>query len=246
MPQKANPYTWAGIGLFVLGGLITAAALLVFELTWLTALGLAVLIMALLLLALARSVPKLPPEFGRLLLETGMDNIAAIVEELGIKEKAVFLPSSMSGGRPRALLPLAASEGTDWQIEKLPHRFIVRYGPAPEEVGLLVTTTGTVAVAALTALPGPEVVEIEAALKSLLVGTLGVAGGVSVLSRDDRLRVQIERPYIGQPDRLGSQLLGGPLASVAATIAAEGRGRPVVIVKEENSRRRYIIELKVF
>ena len=245
MPRNANPYTWTGVGLLILGFLITAVALLIFDLTWLTALGLATLIIALLLLALARSVPRLPPEFGRLLLEAGIDNIASVVEELGIREKAVYLPSSLAGGRPRALLPLASNDGTEWQIKSLPQRFIVRYGAAPEEVGLLVSTTGTVAVAMLTLTPGPEVVEIEAALKSLLVGTLGVAGGIKVMSLNDGLRVEIDRPSVSQPDSWGCQLLGGPLASVSAAVVAESKSRPVTITREENLRHRHIVELKV-
>ena len=246
MPRNANPYTWAGVGLLILGFLITTVALLIFDLTWLMALGLATLIIALLLLALGRSVPRLPPEFGRLLMEAGIDNIASVVEELGIREKAVYLPSSLAGGRPRALLPLASNDETEWQIKSLPQRFIVRYGAAPEQVGLLVSTPGTLAVAMLASTPGTEVVEIEAALKSLLVGTLGLAGGIRVIGLNDGLRVEIDRPSVGQSDSLGYQLLGGPLASVSAAVVAEGKSRPVAITGEKNLRRRHIVELQVF
>lgn len=39
-------------------------------------------------------------------METGSDNIDAIVEELGINSRPVYLPSSLSGGKSRILIPL--------------------------------------------------------------------------------------------------------------------------------------------
>ncbi len=70
------------------------SAYFIFHLVWLTALGICMLIISFILLALGRTIPKLPPEVCTLLLETGIDNMATIVEELGIRTKAVYLPSS--------------------------------------------------------------------------------------------------------------------------------------------------------
>ena len=245
MGRNANPYSRAGFSLLVAGGLILASAYLVFTLTWLAALGLAMLILSLILLALARSLPSLPPEFGRLLLEAGVDNIAAIVEELGIREKAIYLPSSLAGGRPQALIPLHLNSGSPPKINTLPRRFIVRYGAGPEDIGLLVTTTGTVALSMLDSRPGPSPPELEAALKSLLMGTLGVAGDIRVLNREDVLRIEISRPFVCIRDTWAHQSLGGPLASVVATVAAEGQDKPVTIIGEGNRQGKHFVELKV-
>ena len=101
-----NPYTWAGLGLLVAGSLVSLSSYFILLLTWLTALGISMLILSFILFALGRTIPKLPPEVSALLLETGIDNIATIVEELGIRTKAIYLPSSLTSGRPQALIPL--------------------------------------------------------------------------------------------------------------------------------------------
>ncbi len=74
-----NPYTWSGTGLLIAGILVSPVAYFILALTWLTALGISMLILAVILLALGRTIPKLPPEVCRLFLETGNDNMAVIV-----------------------------------------------------------------------------------------------------------------------------------------------------------------------
>ena len=101
-----NPYIWSGLGLLIASGLISLPAYFIFNLIWLTALGICMLILAFILIALGKAIPKLPPEVCDLLLETGIDNIATLIEELGIKTKAIYLPSSLASDRPRAFIPL--------------------------------------------------------------------------------------------------------------------------------------------
>ena len=56
-------YTWTGLSLLVAGIIITLASLLVLSsLVWMTALGIAALILAFILLALARTIPKIKPK----------------------------------------------------------------------------------------------------------------------------------------------------------------------------------------
>ena len=83
-----NPYVWTGLGLLVAGSLVFLSSYFILLLTWLTALGISMLILSFILLNLGRTIPKLSPEISTLLLETGTDNIATIVEELGIRAKA--------------------------------------------------------------------------------------------------------------------------------------------------------------
>jgi len=104
-----NPYTRAGLGLLVAGSLVSLSAYFILLLTWLTALGICMLILSFILLTLGRTIPKLSPEVSGLLLETGIDNIATIVEELGIRAKAIYLPSSLTSGKPQALIPLPSN-----------------------------------------------------------------------------------------------------------------------------------------
>jgi len=134
---KNNLYTWAGLGLLITGLLVALSAYFIFLLTWLTALGISMLILAVILLVLGRTVPRLSPEVSSLLLETGIDNISALIEELGIKAKAIYLPSSLTGGRPQALIPLHANPSLPPITKALPQRLIVQYGASPDDIGLL-------------------------------------------------------------------------------------------------------------
>ena len=244
MGRNRNPYTWAGLGLLVAGGLLSLASFLVFAVNWLTALGLAMLILAFILFALSRSIPRLPPEFSRILLEPGIDNLASMVEELGIKGRAIYLPSSLAGGRPRALIPLKSETVSLVGAKALPQRFIVNYGAGAEDVGLLVTTPGTMAVEMLDAIPGPAAAELEAALVSLLVGTLGIADGVRVSGGAEKISVDIVRPRLESRETWAHRSLGGPLAAVVATVTAEAWEKPVRIAREEKKDGRYRVEIE--
>jgi len=137
-----NPYTVAGLGLLIAGSLVSPLAYFILALTWLTALGICMLILSLILLVLGRTIPKLPPEVCGLLLETGIDNMATIVEELGIRTKAIYLPSSLTNGRPQALIPLHSNPSLPPINKALPHRLIVRYGASPDDIGLLLSQSG--------------------------------------------------------------------------------------------------------
>lgn len=203
------------------------------------------LILSFILLALGRTIPKLPPEVCGLLLETSIDNMASIVEELGIRTKAVYLPSSLNGGRPQALIPLHSNPSLPPITESLPHRFITRYGTRPEDVGLLLSTVGSAAVAMLESRPGPISTELESALTSLFSGILGVAGRTTVANHENHIKVEIHNPRIEDKATWCHHCLGGPLASVVASVAAEAWDRPVTIKQEEHRKGKYSVELEV-
>ena len=242
---KNNSYTWTGLALLITGLLVSLSSHFVLLITWLTALGVAMLILSLILLALGSAIPKLPPEFSALLLETGIDNIAAMVEELGVRSKGIYLPSSLTSGRPQALIPLHANPVSSLTIEVLPHRLIVRYGANPDDMGILLTTPGTVAVSMLDSTPGPTATELESALTSLLNGKLGIADGTKIFCNGSHIRAEISNPGIENKTNLSYQCLGGPLASIVASVVAEAWNRPVVIKQEEQNRKHCSIDLEV-
>jgi hypothetical protein len=244
LPNK-NPYTWAGLGLLVTGSLIALSAYFIFLVTWLTALGISMLILSFIFLALGRTIPKISPEVSTLLLETGIDNIATIVEELGVSAKAVYLPSSLANGRPQALIPLHSNPSLPVITKNLSRRLIVRYEAGPDDVGLLLSTPGTTAVGMLGLRPGPTSEELESALTSLFVGILGVASGTRVVTTKNHITVEIYNPRIENKTTWSHQCLGGPLASITASVAAEAWDRPVTIKQEEHRRGRCSIELEV-
>jgi hypothetical protein len=241
-----NPYTWAGLGLLVAGSLAFLSSHFVLLLTWLSALGISMLILSIILLALGRTIPKLPPEVSSLLLETGIDNIATMIEELGIRGKAIYLPSSLlTSGKPQALIPLHSNPSPPPVTKTLPQRLIVRYGASPDDIGLLLSTIGTTATGMLKLRPGPTPEELESALTSLLTGILGVANGTRVVTDENHISVEIYNPRIENNSNWSHQCLGGPLASVVASVAAEAWNRPVTIKQEENHKGKCSIELEV-
>jgi len=209
------------------------------------ALGVVMMILSLILLALGSAIPKLPPEFSALLLETGVENIAAMVEELGVRSKGIYLPSSLNSGRPQALIPLHANPTSFPTIEALPHRLIVRYGANPDDIGLLLTTPGTVAVSMLDSTPAPTATELESALTSLLTGKLGIADGTKIFYNENHIRAEISNPSIENKTSWFHQCLGGPLASIVASVVAEAWNRPVTIKQEEQNRKHCSIDLEV-
>ena len=243
--RRQNPYTWAGLGLLVAGCLTSIPAYFIFGSVWLTALGLCMLILAVILLALGRAVPRLPPEVCSLLLETGIENIAALIEELGIKTRAIYLPSSPTCRYPRAFIPLHANGSRPEITKALPKRLIARYGSNPEDIGLLVNTIGSAAAGMIEARPGATPEHLESALTSLLSGRLGVADGTRVICFNNHIRVEIDRPRLENGSTWSHQCLGGPLATLVASVAAEAWQKPMTISKEERVNGKHTVELEV-
>jgi hypothetical protein len=203
------------------------------------------LILSFILLALSRAIPKLPPEVGGLLLETDIDNMASIVEELGVRTKAVYLPSSLTSGRPQALIPLHANPSLPPITTALPQRLIVRYGTRPDDIGLLLSTIGSNAVGMLKSRPNPDSDELESALNYLFTGILGVADRTRVANHSNNIKVEIHKPRIENKATWYHQSLGGPLASIVASLTAEAWNKPTTIKKEERLGGKHYIELEV-
>lgn len=240
-----NSYIWAGLGLLIAGSVLFLSAYFVLNVVWLMALGICMLILSFILLVLGRTIPNLSPEVCSLLLDTGVDNIAAIVEELGIRTRAIYLPSSLTAARPQALVPLHDNPALPRLNKTVPQRLIVRFGTDPDDIGLLLSTVGSAAVGMLGAKPSPSATGLEEALTSLLIGTLGVADGVKALASDNHISVTIRRPHLENRATWSHHCLGSPLASIAACVTAEAWDRPVVINQEVRSSKEHSIELEV-
>ena len=227
-----NWYRRAGIVLLMAGLGLTPVAAFILEVTWLTAFGIASLILAFVLLALGGAIPRLSPEFSSVMLETANSNVAAIIEEFGITSPAIYLPSSLGGGRARALIPLKSGAVLPSSLKALPNRFIVRYGSGDDDVGLRVTTAGTAALEMLAEPSGATAGELETALTTLLHGILGVAAGVSYGEDGDGISVALSRLTAGAPLITAIPCLGSPLAQVVAAVVAEGRGQSLTVLEE--------------
>jgi hypothetical protein len=242
---KRNAYTWIGLGLLVTGFLVSIFSFLVFNSNWVTALGISMVILAVILIALGRTIPKLPTEVSTLFFETGINNIDTILEEFGISTNAIFLPSSITNDKPAALIPLNSNHSSPLVINDIPKRFIVKYGDNPDDIGLLLSTVGTTAVAMLQSKPGPTPDELESALTSLFSGTLDAADGTSVIVQGNHISVTINNPRIENKISWSHQCLGGPLATIVASITSEAWDKPIIINQEKQDGRKHIVEIEV-
>jgi hypothetical protein len=229
----------------VLGGAVfTVIAWLVVSSVPLIALGISVVLIGAVALALSRSLPELPPEASSVMLQTGLENLSALVEEVGLSSPALYLPSRLAGGTPLALIPFHENSSHPRIQRALPTRLIASYGPDPEDVGLLVRTAGTTVMQLVEAPPGTSTAELESFLAAVLVGRLDLADSVIVYREGERVVVEIAAPRLRQQELWICRSLGSPLASIVASVVAEGLGRPIKVYSEDWSARRLRIALE--
>lgn len=238
-------YTRIGAAFLLAGGLAAPVFYVVAQSVPLTALALAVILLGVISLLLARSLPSVPPQAAELLLHAGLENVARLLEEIGLDSKAIYLPARLSGGKPRALLPLQSNPVQPEISRPLLNRLIADFGPRPEDIGILVTTPGTGVMELLETRPGATSSELEAGLARVLIGMLDLATAVQVSQQDGSVTVTMTGVRLASPDLWIYQALGTPLASLAATLVAEGLGKPVTIRSEAHSAGRATILLDV-
>ncbi len=229
--------------LTITGALLSILAYTVLNSTALTSLGISTILIGAVSYSITKGQPKIPPQASAILLQSGTENISALVEELGLKTKAIYLPSSMTGDKPKALIPL------DPQVELgkkvLPKRLIVKYGPKPTDIGLLVITPGSAINGMVEAKPDYSAGELESAISQVLVSTLCLADGANATINDDEILVEAKNPRLENQKMWIYEIIGTPIASIVASVAAEVLDKPVTINMENNTRSKCTVELKV-
>lgn len=233
MKGLAGPYARVGVALVVGGAAFTFLAGVLARSEPLVGLGIAAVFVGVVTILLGYSVPALSPEASALLLQTGLENLSMLVEEIGLEAPGIYLPSRLTGGRPRALIPLRAV-ARPFRVPTLLQRLIVSYGPEPHDVGLLVTTAGAAAMRFLGSSAGGSSENLEAALAGVLVGALDLGTAVRVRREDGRVVVVVASPRLDERDLWVARSLGSPLASIVATVVAEGLDRPVTVAAEDH------------
>jgi len=234
-----------GLTLTLSGLLLTLVSYSVIGSIPLTALGISTTILGAVTSALGREQPKIQPELSLILLRSGLENISAIIEELGMRSRALYLPSSMNEGRQAALIPLHSNPELPRLEKAVPKRLIVKYGQSPKDIGFLVATPGSYITEMLESKIGSTAGELEAAISSVLVGVTGLADAVRVAIDDSRVRAEVINPHFEHEDLLVYEILGSPLASIVASIISEALEKPVMIDNETHEKDRSLIELKV-
>lgn len=241
----SNPYRVLGLGLCLAGTIFAPISYFIIGSVPLTAVGISAIIIGFTCIALANARPYISPEACEVILKTGMENTAVLLEELGIRNKAVYLPSSMRDGHPQALIPLGEDRDIQRVKGKIPGRLIVRYGVNPDDMAIAVTTPGSINIDMLETKPGPTSEEIEAAATYILTGLLDIANSVTVNLSDTQVNVEISGPKLHYEDIWYYRCLGSPIASIVAAISSEALEKPIRIKEEDYSKGKSRIILEV-
>ncbi|MFC1948724.1 hypothetical protein ACFLW0_00910 [Chloroflexota bacterium] len=211
----------------------------------LTAVGMSTIIIGLICIALANTRPYISPEACELILKAGMENTAALLEELGLRGKAIYLPSTMREGHAQALVPLVDNREIEMVRGKMLGRLIVRYGTEPDDMAIAVTTPGSINIDMLRTRPAPTSGEIEAAASYILTGLLDIASSVRVNMTDSQVNVEVSGSKLHYEDIWFYRCLGSPVASIMAAISCEALEKPVRIKEEDYSQGKSRITLEV-
>jgi hypothetical protein len=166
-----------------------------------------------------------------------------LVEEIGLRNKAIYLPSKITGDKPKALIPL----DTPVELGKktLPRRLIIKYGPKPTDMGLLIITPGSAIKGMVEPKPDYSAGDIESAVSQVLVGILCLADGAKATVNGDRILVEAQNPRLENRNMWIFEIIGTPVASIIASVVAEVTGQKVTIHSESNTRRVCSVELKI-
>ncbi|MFC2034446.1 hypothetical protein ACFLTT_03500 [Chloroflexota bacterium] len=196
-------------------------------------------------IALASTRPYISSIECQLLLQTGMENTSALLEELGLRNKAIYLPSTMRDGHSQALIPLVEGEDIQWIKEKIHGRLIVRYGINPDDMAIIVTTPGSINIDMLENKPGPTSSEIEDAITYILTGVLDIANSVIISLVNNQIDVEISGARLNYEDIWYNRCLGSPIASIVAAISSEALEKPIRIREESyhKTKKRIILEV---
>ncbi len=241
----SNPYRILGLGLCLGGTIFAPISYFIINSVPLTAVGISAIMLGFVCIGIANTRPYISPEASELMLKTGMENTAALLEELGLRNKAVYLPSTIRDGHPQALIPLVPDREIQLVKNKIPGRLIVRYGASPDDMAIAVTTPGGINIDMLETKPGPTSDEIETAANYILTGVLDIANSVSVNLTSAQVDIEVSGPKLHYEDIWYYQCLGSPIASIMAAISSEALQKPIRIKEESYSKGKSRITLEV-
>jgi hypothetical protein len=213
----ARMYVYLGVVLALVGSLIALFSYVTINSVPIMAVGLSTLILGLASIGLANTRPKLSPEACTMFLKAGVKNTLAILEELGVKSRAIYLPRSMMKGHSEAIIFLDEESEARNIEERLSSFFVVGYEfslPTREKstqeftevlpkhivsghnLGLkdrviAVTTLGNVSLDFLRETPKHNEGAIKSAIEHIVTRVLDIAGGVSVNIGNSSVKVKV-------------------------------------------------------
>lgn len=241
----SNSYRILGLGLCLGGTVFALISYFIIKLVPLTAVGISAIMVGLACMGIANTRPYISREESEIILKTGMENTVELLEELGLRSKAVYLPSTMRDGQSQALIPLVYDREIQLVRSKIPGRLIVRYGANQNDMAIAVTTPGSKIIDMLETRPGPMSGEIKATVTDILAGVLDIANSVTVSMTGTQVDVRVGGARLNYEGTWYYRCLGSPIASIVATISSEALQKPVRIREESYSRGEGRIILEV-
>ena len=222
--MQLDRYQYLGIGL--IGGGLTFAVFsyIVLLSIPLTALGLSVFIIGLILLQVPSN--PLPTNQIRAMLEASLINVEALLEEYNALGSAVYLPSNSE--RVNAFIPLNEdSYPRNLRLSQIPKRVITKAGSTR---GLLVFPPGgeLVRLAML-----PEDIGLKHALNKVLVHFTELANSVKSVEEAGQMIVELGKPKTSTEHVRVNKCLGSLPMSIAGCVIAHVLSKPVHFLREE-------------
>jgi len=233
-------YRALGVTLVTIGVLFALAFSVAFPLVPLAAIGLSAIIVGLTSIFLSRSRSGISAEACEILAKAGVANMTAILEGLGTKNKAVYIPRSMNGGYPHAIVHIGGQERLDAAKERLLGSLL-----DIKTMTIKVTTPGCIALGLLKSQPGPTAEEIRSAIAHVLVGELDIGESVKVDVENSHINVQVTGSDMRYRDNPYYRCFGSPVGSIVAAISSEALQKPVRILEESDARGTNHIALEV-
>lgn len=240
-----NRYQKLGIALCSTGVIVAPVSYFIIDSIPLTAVGISAFSIGISCFVLAHNHSSLSPEAYQLMLTTGLENTAALLEGLGLSNKAVYFPSTMQDRKRHALIPLTHKGDGDLMKEKILEKLLIPYGKNPDDLAFSIATPGGIAVDSFETIPGPTAGEIEFAINHILSEILDVADSASVILIDKRVYVAVSNPKLVFEDTRYYQCMGSPIASIIAAVSSEALGKPIRILEENREKELSTITLEV-
>jgi hypothetical protein len=234
-----------GLGLGLGGTIFALISYFIVKLVPLTAMGISAIMIGFACLGIASTRPYVSREESEMILRTGMENTTELLEELGLRNKAIYLPSTMRNGHPQALIPVVNDKEIQLVRGKIPGRLTVRYGDNQNDLAIAVTTPGSKIIDMLETRPGPATGEIKTAVTDVLAGVLDIANSVTVNMTGAQVDIMVSGVWLYYNDTWYYRCLGSPVASIVATISSEALQKPVRIREESYSEGKGRIILEV-
>ena len=245
MNKFQNRFALMGISLILIGGIFSFVSWQLLNNSPLIALSIGTIVLGVVSIGLSNTITKLSPETSLVFLEAGMDNITSIIEELGLKSKAIYMPSRMNNGLPKALIPLFSDNSHPLNLSNLENRFLVLLDRSTNNYGILVASPGSTAVKIL----GPNTltaeIGLEESLRAILIGNLDLANGVLCNQSQREVTIELSGVVLETTPHPADEIMGSPVTSICAATTAEVLNSPVTLVSEEKNGRNISIELLI-